>query len=91
VNSGTKVTKSSCVIATIIKTFAGEVTSIYVETGMAMVAPMAVDTLTPTVGAGACVDSACGDCVLLCVDDAEVPLGRVISFKALPHLKCMHK
>jgi len=65
-----------------------------VETGIAMVAPMAVDTLAPTlapiVGADAYVDCASEDCVLLCVYDAEVPLGRAIYFKALPLLKCMH-
>jgi len=56
-----------------------------------MVAPMAVDTLAPTVGVDACVDCVCEeDCDDF--DDAKVPLlvGRAISFKALPLLKSMH-
>jgi len=50
---------------------------------------LAVDALATTVGADACVDCAFEeDC-----DDVEVPMlvGRAISFKALPLLKCMHK
>ena len=65
------------------------VTPISVETGMAMAAPTAVDTLAPTVGADSCVNYDCEeDC-----DDAEAPLhvALVIVFKALPLLKCMHK
>jgi len=91
VNGDTKATNSSCVIAVVIETFVGAVTPIFVETGMVMVTPMTVDTLAPTVWANACVDCACENCALLCVDDAKVTLGRAIYFKALPLLKCMHK
>jgi len=48
---------------------------IYVETSITMVAPMAVDSLAPTVGSDACVDCGCDDC-----DDAEVPLLLVEPF-----------
>jgi len=68
VNGGTEATKSGCVIAAIVETDVGAVTPISVETGMAMVSLMTIDTLAPTVGADACVDCACIDCALLCVD-----------------------
>jgi len=60
--------------------------------GIAMVTHMAVDTLAPTVGVDACVDCSCEDDCDDC-DDAEVPLlvGRAISFKVLPLLKCIHR
>jgi len=85
VNGGTEAAKSDCVIATVIETFAGAVTPISVETDIAMVSSMAVDTFAPSVGEDACVDCACE----LCVDDAEVPLGRAFFFffKVLPLLK----
>jgi hypothetical protein len=72
------------IAAAVVDIFVG----ISVETGIAMVARMAVDTLSPTVGADACVDCACENC-----DNAEVLLlaGRAISFKALSLLKYMHK
>jgi hypothetical protein len=64
---------SGCVIAAAgVKTIGGAATPFSVETGIVMVAPVAVDTLAPTVGADACVDYAyeedCDDC-----DDVEVP------------------
>jgi hypothetical protein len=89
VNGGTKVLISGCVIAAaVVETVAGAITPISVETGIAMVAPMAVGTLAPTVGADACVDYACEEDCDDC-DDAKLPLlvGRAISFKALPLLK----
>jgi len=54
-----------------------------------MDAPMAIYTLAPV---DACVDCACEEDCDDC-DDEEVPLlvGRAITFKALPLLKCMHK
>jgi len=92
VNGGTKDPISGCVIAiAVVETVVGEVTPISVETGFAMVAPITVDTLAPTVGAYACVDCACEEDCDDC-DDAKVSLlvGRAISFKALPLIKCMH-
>jgi len=91
-NGGTKVPISGCVVgATVVETVRGVVTPISIETGIAMVAPMVVDTLAPTVGADACVDYACEEDCDDC-EDAEVPLflHRAVSFKALPLLKCMH-
>ena len=73
----------------VVRMVVGAVTPIFVETGIAMVAPMAAHTLAPTVGADAYIDCSCeNDC-----DDAEVPLlvDLVIVFKALLLLKCMHK
>ena len=92
-NGGTKVLISGCVVrAAVVKAIGGAVTHIYVETGIVMVAPIAVDTLAPTVWADTCVDCACEyDCDNC--EDTEVPLlvGRAISFKALSLLKCIHK
>jgi len=93
VNRGTKVPIYGCVIGAIIDRVVVEVVApISVETGMAMVAPTAVDTLAPTEGADARINYAyeedCDDC-----DDIETPVfvDLVIIFKALPLLKCMHK
>jgi len=55
------------------------VMGIYVETSITMVAPMAVDSLAPTVGSDACVDCACEEGCDDC-DDAEVPLLLVEPF-----------
>jgi hypothetical protein len=93
VNGGTKVHISSCVIAAaIVEAVGGAITPISVETGIAINAPMAVDTLAPTVGADACVDCACEEDCDDC-DDAELPLlvGQAISFKVFQLFKCMHK
>jgi len=90
VNGGTKVVIFGCVTGvTVVGAVTKAVTPIFVENGIAMVAPMAVGTVAPTVGADACVDCTCEDDF----DDAEVPLivGLVIVFKDLPLLKCIHK
>jgi hypothetical protein len=52
VNGGTKVSISgSVIVAVVVGAVVGAITPIFVETGMAMVAPTDVDTLAPTVGA----------------------------------------
>jgi len=64
----------------------------FVETGMSMIAPKAVGTLTSIAGADVRVICAyeeyCDDC-----DDIEATIltDLVILFKVLPLRKCMHK
>jgi len=70
----------------------GAVTTISVETGMFLVAPTTVYTLTPTIVADARVICAFEEDYDDC-DDIETPIlaDLVIVFKALRLLKCMHK
>ena len=60
----------------------GAITPVSVETGIAMVAPTAVDTFKSPKGVVACKDCACEDG---CEEDE---LARAID---LPLLKCIHK
>jgi len=93
VNGGTKVPIFGRVIwAVTVGAVVGEVTPIFVETGMVVVAPKAVGTITSIKGMDVCVFCACEDDCNDC-DDIEAPVltDLVILFKALPLRKCMHK
>ena len=93
VNDGIKVPIYGCVIgAVIVRAVVEAVTPISVETDMAMVSPMVVDTVAPTKGADTHVNCACDEVCDDC-DDIEAPIlvDLVIIFIVLPLLKCMHK
>ena len=64
------------------KTVDGAVTPISIETGIAVMAPTAIDTFKSPDGVVACKYGACED------DCEEVELARAID---LPLLKCIHK
>jgi len=92
-NGGMKVPISGRVIrAVIVGAVVGAVTPIYVETGVAMVAPKAVGTCTSIVRMDVCVICACEEDCNDC-DDIKAPVlaDLVILFTALPLHKCTHK
>jgi len=65
-----------------VETVEGAITPVFVETGIAMVAPTAVDTFKSPKGVVACRDCACENSC----EEGELP--RAID---LPFLKCIHK
>ena len=90
-NGGIKAPTPYCVfVAAVVDTVEGAVTHKSVETGITIIASMAVDTLAPTVGVDACMDCAFEeDC-----DDVEVPLlvGRAIFLRLYHFLNaCTNK
>jgi len=82
VNGGTKVPIFGRVIGADVETVERVVTPVSIETGIAMVAPTAVDTLKSPDRVVSCKYGACED------NYEELELARTIY---LPFLKCIHK
>jgi hypothetical protein len=82
VNEGITIPISGRVIGEDVETVEGAVTPVFVETGIAIVAPKGVDTFKSPKGEVTCKDCAYED---YCEEDE---LARAID---LPLLKCIHK